>query len=131
MGLAMAALALATWHFLAPRSSPINTVLTGEALPAVPRLQRPPTLDPAQFSGRAGETYRVARERPALLERLPCYCGCFTQQGHQNLLDCFADLHAAHCEMCQSIAIRAAALALRGYDAEDVKAIIDREFAPR
>lgn len=130
LALAMFALALGTLHFLSPRWSPINYALTGEALPAVPRPQRPPTLEPGQFTGRAAEAYRVARERPALLERLPCYCGCFTQQGHQNLLDCFAGAHAAHCETCQSIALRAAALALRRYAPEDIKAVVDREFAP-
>jgi hypothetical protein len=96
----------------------------------VPRTKRPQILDAAQFKGPAAEAYRIARERPALFERLPCYCSCYHLQGHQNLLDCFADLHAAKCEQCQQIALRAAELEKHGYGAEDIKALLDREFAP-
>jgi hypothetical protein len=128
--LMMAALALVTWHFLSPRSSPINSLLTGSTLPAVPRHQRPITLDPALFTGQAQEGYRIARERPALLESLPCYCGCYTNRGHQNLLDCFADRHAETCSTCLSMALAAQALEKRGYDIEDILALLNRKFAP-
>ena len=130
VGILLGVMALATWHIVSPRSSPINALLTGDALPAVPRAQRPQILDAAQFSGAAAEAYRKAKERPALFERLPCYCGCYHLQGHQNLLDCFADLHAAKCELCQRTALRAAELEKQGYGAEDIKVLLDREYAP-
>lgn len=122
---------IGTWHVISPRSSPINYFLTPESLPAVPRGHRPPTLDPAQFTGRVAEGYRVARERPALLEKMPCYCGCYLTDGHQNNLDCFRDRHGESCEMCLAIALRAEDLEEAGYDAADIKKVIDRQFAPR
>lgn len=121
--------ALGTWHVVSPRSSPINALLTRDALPAIPHPKRPPTLDPSLFRGEVAEAYRVAKERPALLERVPCYCGCYLKQGHQNSLDCFADHHAEHCTICVRIALRAEQLEKAGYAPEDVKALIDREFA--
>jgi len=127
----MAAVVVATWHIVSPRSSPLNYLLTPESLPAVPHARRPNTLDPALFSGRVAEGYRIARERPELLERLPCYCGCYLTDGHQNNLDCFRDAHGETCDMCLSIAIEAEKMAQAGYSVEDIKAVIDRKFAPR
>lgn len=129
MLLAMIAVVLATWHWIAPRSSPINYALTREALPAVPRVPRPSTLPAELFSGRAADGYRVAQERPELLERLPCYCGCYLSSGHANNLDCFRDRHSETCDVCVSIALESEKLARQGYSVEDIKAIIDRKFA--
>jgi hypothetical protein len=125
------AVAIGTWHVVSPQSSPINYLLTPEALPAVPRAHRPETLDPALFTGKVAEAYRVAGQRPALLERLPCYCGCYLTAGHQNNLDCFRDRHGETCDMCLEIALEAERLARAGYGAADIKAIVDRRFAPR
>lgn len=63
-------------------------------LQPVPRRPRPKTLSPALFVGKVSETYRIAREAPELLERMPCYCGCFMGNGHQSNLDCYVDRHA-------------------------------------
>jgi hypothetical protein len=123
--------AVGTWHVVSPQSSPINYLFTPEPLPAVPRVRRPETLDPALFTGKIAEGYRIARERPALLERLPCYCGCYLSSGHQNNLDCFRDRHGETCDMCLEIALEAEKLARTGYSAADIKAIVDRRFAPR
>jgi hypothetical protein len=65
------------------------------------------------------------------LERLPCYCGCYLTAGHQNNLDCFRDRHGETCDMCLEIALEAERLARAGYGAADIKAIVDRRFAPR
>jgi hypothetical protein len=120
---------LATWHFVSPRTSPIDYLLLPEALPSVPRSQGPATLDPALFTGDVAEAYRVARDRPELLEQMPCYCGCYVTQGHQNLLDCFGDRHPETCPTCVAIALRAARLAKVGYSPADIKRLIDREYA--
>lgn len=127
--LLLAGVSLGTWHFVSPRSSPINRLLTREELPALPRTRRPVTLDPREFSGTVAEAYRIARERPELLDRMPCYCGCYWKRGHQNNLDCFTDRHSETCAVCVAIAREAAQLQDRGYDAEDIKAIIDRRFS--
>lgn len=129
--LVLSAIVLGTWHLLSPRSSPINYLLTPEPLPAVPHARRPETLDPALFTGRIAEGYRIARQRPELLERLPCYCGCYLTAGHQNNLDCFRDRHGETCDMCLQIAIEAEKMALTGYNTADIKATVDRRFAPR
>lgn len=120
---------LGTWHFVSPRSSPIDFFLLPETLPAIPRPKRPQTLDPALFTGDLAEAYRMARDRPELLEQMPCYCGCYLTRGHQNLLDCFADRHPESCPTCVAIALRAAKLEKRGYAPEDIKRLIDREYA--
>lgn len=129
--LTLAVVSIATWHFVSPRSSPINYVIAPEGWPANPRQPRPTTMDPALFTGRVAEGYRVARERPALLERLPCYCGCYFNSGHQNSLDCFTDKHGETCELCLTIALRAEKLEKEGYAVPDIKKIIDRDYAPR
>lgn len=129
--LVLSGVVLATWHIVSPRSSPINYLLTPQALPAVSHPRRPPTLDPALFTGKVAEGYRIAREHPELLERLACYCGCYLTDGHQNNLDCFRDRHGETCDMCLEIALQAEKLARAGYSVADIKATIDRRFAPR
>jgi len=129
--LAFACLVLGTWQIVSPSSSPLNYVLTAAPWPAIPRPARPATLPPEQFTGRVAEGYRIARERPELLERMPCYCGCYLTHGHQNNLDCFRDKHGETCDVCLAIAIRAEQLAKKGYSVEDIKALVDQAFAPR
>jgi hypothetical protein len=64
-------------------------------LPAVPHNPRPATLSPALFTGEAARAYQIAQETPELLERMPCYCGCYVDPGHRNNLDCYTDRHGA------------------------------------
>lgn len=73
--------------FFFPKSEPWG-------LPAIPRNPRPAALSPALFTGEAGKAYRIAQEVPELLERMPCYCGCYVNPGHRNNLDCYTDRHA-------------------------------------
>lgn len=129
--LVLGAAGLGTWHMVSPRTSPMDYFLLPETLPAVPRAQRPPTLDPALFMGKVAEAYRVARDRPELLEQMPCYCGCYVTQGHQNLLDCFRGRHPGSCPTCVAIALRASKLEKVGYSPADIKRLIDREYAGR
>ena len=65
-----------------------------QVLPATPRNPRPSTLAPTRFSDPQTSTaYQIAQVIPEVLERLPCYCGCYQSVGHQNNLDCFSDEH--------------------------------------
>lgn len=73
--------------FLFPKGEPWG-------LPAIPRNPRPETLSPSLFTGQVAEAYRIAQEVPELLERMPCYCGCYVNPGHRNNLDCYTDRHA-------------------------------------
>jgi hypothetical protein len=59
-----------------------------------PKTGLPKTLDPNLFKRKAKEAYQVAREIPAVLAQMPCYCEC-EAFGHENLLDCFIDQHGA------------------------------------
>jgi hypothetical protein len=37
------------------------------------------------------ETYIMASEYPKVLASVPCYCGCYGEDGHMSNLDCFVD----------------------------------------
>jgi hypothetical protein len=62
---------------------------------AVARRETRPTLDPAQFVGKAAVTHQIARDIPDTLDQLYCYCQCDKSVGHKSLLSCFTDGHAA------------------------------------
>jgi hypothetical protein len=64
-------------------------------LPAIPHSPRPATLSPVLFTGQVARAYQIAQEVPELLERIPCYCGCYVNPGHRNNLDCYTDRHGA------------------------------------
>jgi hypothetical protein len=81
-----ASLALALFLFF-PKNEPWG-------LPATPRNPRPATLSPELFTGQVAKVYRIAQEVPELLERMPCYCGCYVNPGHHNNLDCYTDRHS-------------------------------------
>lgn len=65
------------------------------------------TLVPAQFVGKTRDAYKVARQIPATLAQLPCYCHCDEGFGHKSLHSCFEDDHAAHCAVCVDEALMA------------------------
>jgi hypothetical protein len=66
-----------------------------------------PTLAPEQFNGRARRAYEVAREIPATLAQLPCYCYCDQGFGHKSLHSCYESDHSAHCATCVDEALLA------------------------
>jgi protein involved in sex pheromone biosynthesis len=37
------------------------------------------------------EAYIMASNYPEVLASVPCYCGCYAQDGHISNLDCFVD----------------------------------------
>ncbi len=59
-----------------------------------PKTGLPKTLDPNLFKGKARQAYQVAKEIPEVLAQMPCFREC-EAFGHENLLDCFIDNHAA------------------------------------
>ncbi len=59
-----------------------------------PQTGLPKTLDPNLFRGKAKQAYQIAKEIPEVLAQMPCFCEC-EAFGHENLLDCFIDNHAA------------------------------------
>ena len=66
-----------------------------------------PTLAPDKFIGKTRDAYRVAKQIPATLAQLPCYCECDRGYGHKSLHSCFEDEHASHCAVCVDEALLA------------------------
>jgi len=66
-----------------------------------------PTLAPEQFIGKTRAAYKVAKQIPATLAQLPCYCECDRGFGHKSLHSCFEDEHASHCAVCVDEALLA------------------------
>lgn len=91
LALLLLALAGGGWLFFSP---PGGTQADPRVLTATPRAQRPRTLPPGLFTGKVRRAYEVAQKYPELLERMPCYCGCYVSDHHQNNLDCYTDRHA-------------------------------------
>ena len=66
-----------------------------------------------------------------MLFRSPCYCGCFSNSGHRNNLDCFKDNHGEHCALCRAIAIESKAMTDQGLPVEQINIAINEKYAPR
>jgi hypothetical protein len=84
----------ALWEWRQGASTPHVVSPAGPRPPVARRETRPP-LDPALFTGKAAQAYRVAREMPDVLDQLQCYCACGSEYGHVSLLSCYADGHGA------------------------------------
>lgn len=75
-------------------TSQADTPVKKTALPAIPHQPRPKSMAPQIFADPSiRKAYEVAYNNPELLERMPCYCGCYGTAGHTNNLDCFTDRH--------------------------------------
>jgi hypothetical protein len=85
--------------------------------------------------------YEFAAEHPEVLSYVPCYCGC-EQAGHQGNHDCFVksraengdvvewDEHGIACTVCIDVANRSRQLYASGASVRDIRAAIEKEFAP-
>ena len=74
--------------------------------------------------------YQVAKDKPDLLEKMACYCGCMKSvENHANNLECFADNHGVGCALCRRIALDASALQDKGMSVENIKKEIDSRYA--
>ena len=87
------------------------------------------TLDPAQFTGRAKTAYQAAKEIPAVLAQLPCFCGCMRTHGHKNNLFCFMDEHGSACEICEDIAIDAKRMRNNGASVKEIQDNIKGKYS--
>ena len=97
---------------------------------APPKGALPDTLDPAQFSdAQTRNIYTLAAKVKAVLYQEPCYCGCDKEVGHKSLLDCFTDLHGAHCILCKKEATFTYTESQQGKTAAEIrKEIIDGKW---
>jgi len=87
-----------------------------------------PTLDPAKFSGKTRDAYRIVRDAPQLIAQLPCYCYCDRGFGHKSLHSCYVDDHAAHCVVCVDEVLKAYDMQKRGWSPEQIREQIVAEY---
>jgi hypothetical protein len=92
-------------------------------------------LDPARFAdSRQREAYAAARQIPAMLNQLYCWCGCKENPAthHRALLECFESEHASSCDICMGEATIARSLVEQGVtDVRRIQDQIDVSFAPK
>ncbi len=83
--------------------------------------------------------YAAAAKHQALLENIPCYCGCGKEAKHQNNYDCFIfenkengsvtwDDHGTKCGVCLEIAAQAVVDYNKGKSIEDIRQEIDDKY---
>jgi hypothetical protein len=115
------------------RASPV----TGKAPVIAPtgRSDASAVLDPASFSDdHQRHAYMAAREIPAVLNQLYCWCHCreSTIFHHRSLLECFESDHASQCSICMGEATLAYDMVKRGVtDVRQIQDVIDGQFGPQ
>jgi hypothetical protein len=92
-------------------------------------------LYPARFAdSRQREAYAAARQVPAILNQLYCWCGCKENPAthHRALLECYESEHASGCDICMGEATLARSLVEQGVtDVRRIQDQIDLTFAPK
>ena len=126
MSKATAGLALLLLMAVAALAAPQPHILTPHA-----RKPRKETLDPAQFQNpEVRKAYQVARDKPALLEKMACYCGCMgSVEDHASNQECFTDNHGQGCAICRRIALEASEMDEQKMPADKIKREIDNRYA--
>ena len=92
---------------------------------------------PSYITGEVKEIYEWAatEEGKALLEDVPCYCGC-KFEGHSHARHCFwrddgtFDKHGVTCAVCLDIAKRTKKMSEEGKDICEVRKTIDMFYEP-
>ena len=92
---------------------------------------------PPYVTGEKREVYEWARteEGAALLEQMPCYCGC-KFEGHKHTRHCFwrddgtFDKHGITCSVCFDIAIKTKKMHEQGTDICTIRKEVDKFYEP-
>lgn len=87
-------------------------------------------LAAATFAGydRVVRSYEAARQYPAVLDGLYCYCDCRHHFDHRSLLTCFESEHGASCDICLDEAWLAAEMHRQGRSLEEIRRAVDARF---
>lgn len=92
-----------------PATNPSATAPKPELPPyheSAPKTPLPATRDPHEFPEIENQNlYALAAKEKAMLYQEPCFCHCNREVGHESLLDCFIDTHAANCMLCKKEAV--------------------------
>lgn len=92
---------------------------------------------PSYVTGEMRMIYEYANtpEGGALLEQIPCYCGC-KYEGHKHTKNCYwrddgtFDKHGITCSVCFDIATKAKAMKEEGKDVCAIRNEIDKFYEP-
>jgi len=97
---------------------------------SAPKTGLPATQDPKQFPEiETQNIYALAAKEKAVLYQEPCFCHCNREVGHESLLDCFVDTHAAGCLLCKKEAVLAYDESKQGKTAAQIRQdIIDGKW---
>jgi hypothetical protein len=87
-------------------------------------------LASATFAGydRIVRSYEAARQFPAVLDGLYCYCDCRHHFNHRSLLTCFQSEHGASCDICLDEAWMAAEMHRQGRTLAEIRRAVDARF---
>jgi hypothetical protein len=87
-------------------------------------------LASATFAGydRVVRSYEAARQYPAVLDGLYCYCDCRHHFDHRSLLTCFESEHGASCDICLDEAWLAAEMHRQGRTLGEIRRAVDARF---
>ena len=96
-----------------------------------------PGVIPDYVTGETREVYEWAKspEGKAILEQLPCYCGC-KFEGHRHDRDCFwrddgtFDKHGITCSVCLDIGKKAKAMTAEGKTVCEIRKAVDDFYSP-
>ncbi len=78
--------------------------------------------------------YRIAKQMPDVLEKMPCYCGCNKGNNHHSLKECFIrpdgayDDHASGCDVCVKEAVDASQWQQQGKSLAETRSLIDAKY---
>jgi hypothetical protein len=85
--------------------------------------------------------FEFAAEHPEIASYVPCFCGC-QMMGHHGNEQCFVrsrapngdvtewEPHGVDCAICIDVATRSRQMYSAGASARDIRAAIEKEFAP-
>ncbi|WP_018130801.1 PCYCGC motif-containing (lipo)protein [Effusibacillus pohliae] len=84
------------------------------------------------------QIYTLAAKNSALLQNIPCYCGCGDSVGHKSNADCFVkevkpdgivwDSHGSKCGVCMAIAMESVKLQSEGKSPKEIRSYIDSKY---
>jgi predicted small lipoprotein YifL len=85
-------------------------------------------------------TYIMAAQYPEALSAAPCYCGCYHEDGHESVLDCFVDSFGPDmqvtgwdtmgisCDICVIVANEATEMYQDGKDRKEIYRLITTKY---
>jgi hypothetical protein len=78
---------------------------------------------------RVREAYAAARTHPELFDGVYCACRCDKTMNHRSLLSCFETRQPIGCAACREEAELVARLARDGKTLDEIRLVVDEEFA--